>query len=294
MQRHPETFPDGPEKYKVLVPVSMSREEEPLVQGLYQIFRGWKHPVEITLFHALTIEEIQIQPGEGSNFYETINKNKSLAEAKLREHEQFLKEKLPAHAIRVVIAYEQLTSPVEAVQSYLRAYPSEMVVIFYKGRQRWEGWVGRTAFWDLFEELKTAVLVLSQPFTFTPKRFLWLCEMDEEDYKYLPEVLRLIKAFEGSLYCAKVNTPGSFYGHREFQRRVLAFCDYIVEHVDPDFVPQECLQYNDKDVLVGARHLMEDFLMDVLMVAPDGPLSLSEVGRLLATGNFGVLRLPMV
>jgi len=272
----------------------MSREEEPLVQGLYQIFRGWKHPVEITLFHALTIEEIQIQPGEGSNFYETINKNKSLAEDRLREYEQFLKEKLPAHAIRVVIAYEQLISPVEAVQSYLRAYPSEMVVIFYKGRQRWEGWVGRTAFWDLFEELKTAVLVLLQPFTFTPKRFLWLCEMDEEDYKYLPEVLRLIKTFEGSLYCAKVNTPGSFYGHREFQRRVLAFCDYIVEHVDPDFVPQECLQYNDKDVLVGARHLMEDFLMDVLMVAPDGPLSLSEVGRLLATGNFGVLRLPMV
>ncbi len=294
MQRHLETFPDGPEKYKVLIPVSMSREEEPLVQGLYQIFRGWRRPVEITLFHALTIEEIHIRPREGGNFYETINKNKVLVEDRLRVYERFLKEKLPAHAVRVVIAHEQLLSPVEAVQSYLRAHPSEMVVVFYKGRQRWESWIGRTAFWDLFEELRTAVLVLSQPFTFAPKRFLWLCEMDEEDYKYSPVVLDLIKAFDGSLYCAKVNTPGSFYGHREFQRRMLAFCDYIVEHVDPDFMPQECVQYNDKDVLAGALHVMEDFLMDILMVAPDGPLSLSEVGRLLATGNFGVLRLPMV
>jgi len=294
MQRHPETFPDGLEKYKVLVPVSMSREEEPLVQGLYQLFRGWKRPVEITLFHALTMEEIHIQPARESNFYETLSKNRALVESRLREYERFLEEKLPTHAVRVVIQHEQLMPPVEAVQSYLRTHPTDMVVIFYKGRQRWESWIGRTAFWDLFEELGTAVLVLSQPFTFAPKRFLWLCEMDEDDYKYIPVVLELIKVFDGSLYCAKVNTPGAFYGDREFQRRRLAFCDYIIEHVDPDFMPQDCLQYNDKDVLAGALHVMEDFLMDILMVAPDGPLSLSEVGRLLATGNFGILRLPMV
>ncbi len=294
MQRAQETSQSGLEKYKVLVPVSMNREEETLVHGLYQIFRNWKHPVEITLFHALTIEEIHLRPTKESNFYESLIQHRGLIEKQLDGYAQFLREKLPAHTIEVVIEHEQLMPPVEAVRSFLRKHPSDLVVIFYKGRQRWESWIGRTAFWDLFEELKVAVLAISQPFTFAPKRFLWLCEMDVEDYRYIPTVLDLVRAFEGSLYCAKVNTPSSFYGHREFQRRVLAFCDYIVEHVDPDFVPQECLQYNDKDVVTGAQHVVEDFLMDVLMLAPEGPLSSSEVGRLLASGNFAVLRLPVV
>jgi len=294
MQKVQETSPNGPEKYRVLAPVAMGRGEEPLIQGLHQVFRSWKQPVEITLYHALTIEDIQINPSSETSFYEALTRNKSLVQDKLEGYARFLREKLPMHTIQAVIQHEQLLPPVEAVRSYLKTNPAEMVIIFYKGRQRWESWIGRTAFWDLFEELETAVLALSQPFTFPPKRFLWLCEMDDEDYKYLPAVLNIIKVFGGSLYCAKVNTPGSFYSHREFQRRVLAFCDYIVEHVDPDFVPQECLQYNDKDVLAGAQHVMEDFLMDVLMLAPEGPLSLSEVGRLLASGNFGVLRLPVV
>jgi len=294
MPRAQETSQRGPEKYKVLVPVSVSREEESLVQGLYQVFRSWKRPVEITLFHALTIEEIHLTPAKELSFYESLNRQRELVEKRLGEYAHFLREKLPAHAIEVVIEHEQLMPPAEAVRNYLRKCPSDMVVIFYKGRQRWESWIGRSAFWDLFEELEVAVMAISQPFTFAPKRFLWLCEMDEEDYKYLPKVLDLIKAFEGSLYCVKVNTPSSFYGHREFQRRMLAFCDYIVEHVDPDFVPQECLQYNDKDLVTGAQHAMEDFLMDILMIVPEGPLPLSEVGRLLGSGNFAVLRLPVV
>ncbi len=294
MQRAQETSQSGPEKYKVLIPVSMSREEEALVKGLYWIFRNWKRPVEITLFHALTIEEIRLRPAQESNFYESLSRQRELMEKQLSDYAHFLKEKLPAHTVEIAIEHEQLMPPVEAVKNYLRRSPSDMVVLFYKGRQRWESWIGRTAFWDLFEELELAVLAMSQPFTFAPKRFLWLCEMDVEDYKYLPTVLDLIKAFDGSLYCAKLNTPSSFYGHREFQRRVLAFCDYILEHVDPDFVPQECLQYNDKDLVTGAQHVMEDFLMDVLMLAPEGPLSLSEVGRLLASGNFAVLKLPVV
>ena len=294
MQKAQETSQSGPEKYKVLVPVSMSREEEPLVQGLYQVFRNWKRPVEITLFHALTIEEIHLRPTKEANFYESLVRHRELSEQRLGEYAQFLREKLPAHGIEVVIEHEQLMPPVEGVRSYLRRDPSDMVVIFYKGRQRWESWIGRSAFWDLFEDLEVAVLAISQPFTFAPKRFLWLCEMDVDDYRYIPKVLDVIRAFEGSLYCTKVNTPSSFYGHREFQRRMLAFCDYIVEHVDPDFVPQECFPYNDKDVVTGAQHVMEDFLMDVLMVAPEGPLSLSEVGRLLTSGNFAILRLPVV
>jgi len=294
MQKAQETFQNGPEKYRVLVPVSVSRDEEALVQGLYQVFRNWKHPVEITLFHAVTIEGLHLRPAKGTNFYENLSQYTHLITKQLETYAQFLREKLPAHTIQILVEHDQILPPVEAVKGYLRSNPSDMVVIFHKGRQRWESWIGRTVFWDLFEELETAVLAISQPFTFAPKRFLWLCEMDEEDYKHLPAVLSLIKVFEGSLYCAKVNTPASFYGHREFQRRVLAFCDHIVEHVDPDFVPQECLQYNDKDVVAGAQHVMEDFLMDVMIIAPGGPLSLSEVGRLLASGNFGVLRLPFV
>ncbi len=294
MQKVQEMYQSGLEGYKVLVPVSGTRDEEPLIQGLYQIFRGWTQPVEITLFHALTIEEIHLNPVRQSGFFESLAQRKAMVESQLESHAQFLKEQMPQHLVQVVIKHEQLMPPVEAVRSYLQSYPADMVVIFYKGRQRWESWIGRTAFWDLFEELETAVLAFSQPFTFSPKRFLWLCEMDVEDYKYLPTVLALIKAFGGGLYCVQVNTPSSFFRDREFQRRKLAFCDHIIEHVDPDFVPKECLQYNDKDVATGAQHVMEDFLMDVLMVAPEGPLSLSEVGRLLASGNFAVLRLPMV
>ncbi len=284
----------GPEKYKVLVPVSTSREDLPFVESLPHLFRGLTHPAEVHLFHALSLRELNLRPSVGGSFYEALTQRKAEIARTLSEYAGTLTQKLPTHAVQTILLGEELTAPAEAVQTFLQEHPIDLLVAFYKGRQRWESWVGRTAFWDLYEEVKSGVLAVSHPPTFPPKRFLWLMEMDTEDYRYLPTVLHIIRLFGGTLYCAKVNTPSSFYTHREFQRRVLAFCDYIVDHIDPDFVPQECLQYDDKDLATGAQHVMEDFLMDVLLITPDSSLDISAAGRLLQTGNFALLKLPPV
>lgn len=286
-----ETSQIGPKPFKILLPLQLGPEEEPFLKGLPHLFRTLTQKAEITFFHALSSSDLPKKLAAGETFQSYIQKQIQKARSALETLATDLQKQLPAHHFSLYTESEAIANPSEPIIEFIKANGIDLLVLHYKQRSRWEGWLKKTVFWDLFEEAPTHVLAISQPLSFPPKRFLWITEMDQSEYKYLPAILQFIRLYKGTLYCAKINTPSAFYTYRESQRRILALCDHIVEAVDPDFVPQECLAYADKDLVHGAQHVMEDFLMDVLILTPEEELDAHGVNRLLQSGNFPILRL---
>ncbi len=287
-------YQPGLEKFRILVPLNLRPEEEPFLNGLPYIFKTLTQKAEVIFFHALSPNDLPNKLDTGETFQSYLQKQTQKAQSALEALATDFQKQLPTHHFSFYTESKAIANPNEPITQFIQEKKVDLLVLHYKHHSRWEGWLKRTAFWDLFEEAPSHVLVITQPLSFPPKRFLWITEMNQSEYKYIPSILQFIRLYKGMLYCVKINTPSSFYTQREFQRRILALCDHIVEAVDPDFVPQECLAYADKDIGHGAQHVMEDFLMDVLIVTPEDELDTHLISRLLQSGNFPILRLQSV
>lgn len=265
----------GNSSLRILAPVALdSTNEEDILLSLHYLLRGLDKEAHLKLYHALTPDKIRLAPTQGESFLHQIEVAQKQAEEKLRRYQGYLSEKLPAS---VVISYHiqahEVAAPAEEILSYLRTESFSLMTLSFKQRRRWERFFGTTALWDLLEEAPIPILLLSAPLTIPPRRLLWLTSMQSESFPLLKTLVPFVHLIRGTLYCAKVNTPTSFITHRTFQRHVLDMCDYIIDHVDPDFIPEECLLYADKDIGEGAVHVAQDFLIDVVVLDTNEALS---------------------
>ncbi|MEN3040153.1 MAG: universal stress protein [Bacteroidia bacterium] len=265
----------GSDLLRVLAPLALdSVNEEEILLSLHHLFRGIKEDSILRLYHALSPDKIRIAPLYGESFLHQIEAARMHAEEKLRSYVEALRNKLPKVEVSYHVESLDVAISAEEILSYLQTEKFSLLVVVFKQRKRWERFFGSTALWDILEGSPISVLLLSAPLNIPPKRILWATSMQPESFALLKPLIQLIHHLKGTLYCAKVNTPGAFTTQRVFQRQVLEMCDYIIDHIDPDFVPEECLLYADKDVVEGLLHVVQDFLMD--MVAIDANEALEE------------------
>ncbi|MCS6894811.1 MAG: hypothetical protein NZZ60_01510 [Bacteroidia bacterium] len=265
----------GNDLFRILAPVALdSANEEEILLSIYHLLRGLKSSTYLKLYHALSPDKIRLAPMYGESFLHQIELAKAQAEEKLLSYVTTLGAKIPEVEISYHIESLDVALSAEEILSYLQNEPFALLVLIFKQRKRWERFFGSTALWDIIEGSPISVLLLSAPLVIPPRRILWVTSMQTESFALLKPLIQLIHYLKGTLYCAKINTPSNFTTQRIFQRQVLEMCDYIIDHVDPDFVPEECLLYADKDVVEGTLHVVQDFLTD--MVAIDAEEALEE------------------
>lgn len=259
-------FRSGKNSFKVLAPTALdSSNEEEILLSLYHLLRGLGSGVHLRLYHALSLERIRLAPIAGESFLHQITLAQQAAEEKLRAYTEALRAELPPEiGVDFHVERHEMTAPAEEILRHLSEENFSLLVLTFKQRKRWEKFFGMTALWDLIEEATTPILLLPAPLTIPPRRILWVSSMSSDTFPKLAPLIWLIRQLRGTLYCAKINTPTSFTTQRTFQRQVLDLCDYIIDHIDPDFVPEECLLYNDRDTSEGTLHVAQDFLMDVV------------------------------
>lgn len=274
----------GNGSFRILAPVALdSTNEEEILLSLHHLLRGINSEIHLRLYHALSPDRVRLAPLQGESFLHQIALAREQAEARLQSYIKLLQEKAPpTTTITYHIESLEVVAHAEEILRHLQSEPFSLVTLSFKQRRRWERFFGTTALWDLIEQAPVPVLLLSAPLTIAPRRILWVTSMQADSYPLLKLLIPIVHRLRGTLYCVRVNTPTSFMTHRSFQRHVLDICDYIIDHVDPDFVPEECLLYADKDPAEGALHVVQDFLID--MVAMEAEETLSEwktVDRLL-------------
>lgn len=261
----------GNASFDILVAVALdSSNEEEILLSLPNLVRGVERPGRLCLYHVLTPERFRWTPQQGESFLHQIERLKQEAEKKLDEYRSVLQARMPSHfTVDYWVESQEVASASEEIAQYLNRESFSLLVVAFKQRKRWERFFGTTALWDILDTAPLPILVLPAPLSIPPRRILWMTDMQAEEFPLLTPLVSLVRALKATLYCAKVNTPYAFYTHRAFQRHILAMCDYIIEHVDPDFVPEECLLYADKDFIEGALHAAQDFLMDVIALSAE-------------------------
>lgn len=263
----------GESYFRILAPVSLdSANEEEILLSLHHLVRGAVLPAHVHFYHVLTPRELRFSYTAGQSFLHELAQLKEAAEMKLAGYVQLAKERSPD---RITFSYsvesQEVASPGEEIAQLLRKEHFDLLTLVFKQRKRWERFFGSTALWDILESAPIPILILPAPLSIPPKRLLWVTQMQPEEFPYLTPLISFVKALKATLYCVKVNTPYAFYPHRTFQRYILAMCDHIIEHIDPDFVPEECLLYNDKDLAEGILHAAQDFLMDIVALSAEEP-----------------------
>ncbi|GIV25435.1 MAG: hypothetical protein KatS3mg026_1127 [Bacteroidia bacterium] len=271
MQENLAMSQSGNDFFSILAAASLdSSNEEEIFLSLPLLVRGVEGPGRLRLYHALTPDRFRWAPGRSESFLQQIQSLKEQAEAQLSSYCKALQERLPAGwEVDYWIEDQEVASPAEEIANYLQRERFSLLVVAFKQRKRWEKFLGLTAVWDILEVAPIPVLILPAPFSLAPRRFLWVTDIQAEEFPLLHPLVRLIRKLKATLYCLKVNTPYSFLAHRTFQRHILEMCDYILEQVDPDFVPEECLLYADKELVEGIVHAAHDFLMDVVALSAE-------------------------
>lgn len=266
----------GNGSFRILAPVALdSPNEEEILASLYHLLRGIQGEVFLQLYHVLSPDRVRLAPLRGESFLHQIALAREQAESRLQTYLTLLREKVPASTtITYHIESLEVVAPAEEILRHLQSEKFSLMTLSFKQRRRWERFFGTTALWDLVEQASVPVLLLSAPLTIPPRRILWVTSMQSESYPLLKALIPIVHRIQGTLYCARINTPTNFITHRSFQRYVLDICDYIIDNVDPDFVPEECLLYADKDSGEGSLHVVQDFLID--MVALEAEEALSE------------------
>lgn len=277
-------FPTGENTLKVLAPLALdSSNEEDILLSLHHLFRGMNAPAHLRLYHAITAEKLRFSPTAGESFLHQFQTLREESEKQLRTYTSLLQERAPAHLqVDFWVESQDVASPAEEIAQYLLREAFSLLVVTFKQRRRWERFFGTTALWDILETAPIPMLVLSAPLTIPPKRILWAGALSAEEFPLLQPLIHMVKTFKATLYCAKISTPYAFTTHRSFQRHVLAMCDYIIEQVDPDFVPEECLLYADKDLGEGILHAAQDFLMDIVALSANETLDWKVLDKLLS------------
>lgn len=252
-----------------LIPVALDHaNEKEILLSLHHLVQGVSPVARLHFYHVISPEHLKLSPRAGESFLKQLEDTRSQAEAHLSEYVQALKQELPSSIqVDFWIESREVAAPAEQIIEYLQKHPFSLVVIAFNNQKRWEKLFGLTQIWDILEHASVPVLLLSAPLMIPPKRILWLTQMHEDEFPKLHHLVPLVRSLKATLYCAKINTPQQFYTHRTFQRSLLNMCDYIIEHVDPDFVPEECLLYADKDLAEGAVHATQDFLMDIVAIS---------------------------
>ncbi|MDW8134048.1 MAG: hypothetical protein RMJ66_03180 [Bacteroidia bacterium] len=262
----------GGEYLRVLAAVSLdSSNEEEILLSLPHLVRGGQSGALLRLYHVLTPEHLRLSPMEGGSFLHELARAREAAEQKLSRYCALLRERLPQEiSVDYWVESQEVASAGEEIALYLQKELFSLLVVAFKQRKRWERFFGTTALWDVLDSAPTPILLLPAPLSIPPKRVLWVSQMQVEEFPLLKSLIPIIRFLKATLYCAKINTPYSFYTHRSFQRHILAMCDYIIEQVAPDFVPEECILYADKDMAEGVLHATQDFLMDVVALSSEG------------------------
>lgn len=274
MQKDSAMSQTGESYFKILAPVSLdSANEEEILLSLPHLVRGASLPAKVHFYHVLTPRELRLAYTGGQSFLRELAQLKEAAETKLAHYAKLAAERVPARvSFSYAVESQEVASPGEEIAQLLRKESFHLLTLVFKQRKRWERFFGSTALWDILESSPIPILILPAPLSIPPKRILWATQMQPEEFPYLTPLISLVKALKATLYCVKINTPYAFYPHRTFQRYILAMCDHIIEHIDPDFVPEECLLYNDKDVAEGIVHAAQDFLMDMVALSAEEPM----------------------
>ncbi|MCS7163058.1 MAG: universal stress protein [Bacteroidia bacterium] len=256
----------GEKDFRVLVPLALeSAGEEEVLASLGYLVRGIKGPVHFRLYHALRPESLRLSWSREGSFLQQIELLRAAAETKLQQYVALLRERLPASAqVDIWVESQEVADPADEIVAYLQREAFTLMVTTFKHRKKWERFFGTTTLWDLLEKAPVPLLLVPNPLTLPPRRILWATELKPEEYRILHTLIPLIRQWNATLYCVRVNTPYRFQTHRGFQRHVLDLCDYIIEHVDPEFVPEECLLYADKNLSEGILHAAQDFMMDIV------------------------------
>lgn len=271
MQEDLAMSPSGDAFFSILAATSLdSSNEEEILLSLPLLVRGVEGPGRLRLYYALAPDRFRWALGKSEGFLQQIQSLKEQAEAQLSSYCKALQERMPAGwVVDYRIEDQEVASPAEEIANYLQRERFSLLVVAFKQRKRWERFLGMTAVWDILEMAPIPVLILPAAFSLPPRRFLWATEMQAEEFPLLHPLVKLVRKLKATLYCLKVNTPYSFLSHRTFQRHILDMCDYIIENVDPDFVPEECLLYADKELVEGIVHAAHDFLMDVVALSAE-------------------------
>ncbi|MCX8112564.1 MAG: universal stress protein [Bacteroidia bacterium] len=266
----------GNDSFRILAPIALdSTNEEEILLSLHYLLHGLHSVPELRLFHVISPDRVQLAPVRGESFLHQIELCTKQAEEKLQGYITVLRGKSPPSAhLTYHIESHEVAAPAEAILAHLSSYNYSLVVLSFKQRRKWERFFGTTALWDIIEQARVPILLLSVPLSISPRRILWVSSMEPDSFALLGSLVPFVRKLNGTFYCAKINTPHTFTTHRTFQRQVLDMCDYIIDHVDPDFIPEECLLYADKDISEGALHVVQDFLMDI--AAMDAEEALSE------------------
>ncbi|MCS6789851.1 MAG: hypothetical protein NZ580_02560 [Bacteroidia bacterium] len=265
MQNPSAMSPSG-ELLSFLIPVALDHaNEKEIILSLHHLVQGLPHMPRFHFYHVIAPEHIKLAPRSGESFLKQLEETRIRAEAQLSEYVQALRQELASGVqIDFWIESREVAAPAEQITEYLQQHPFSLVIVTFHNQRRWEKFFGLTAIWDILESSSVPVLLLAAPLLIPPKRILWLTHMHEDEFSKLHHLIPLVRSLKATLYCAKINTPQQFYTHRTFQRYLLNMCDYIIENVDPDFIPEECLLYADKDLVEGAIHAAQDFLMDIV------------------------------
>lgn len=255
----------------ILVPLALdSSNEEEILLSLPHLVRGMEGSGRLRLYHVVTPAQLRWGLLEGESFLQQVEHLHRRAEDQLARYCELLRAQIPSSwQVDYEVEAQEVASPGEEIALYLQREKFGLLVLAFKQRKRWERFFGATALWDILESVSLPVLVLPAPLSIAPRRLLWMTDMQREEFSVLHVLVPFTRALRGTLYCVKVNTPYAFYSHRTFQRHILAMCDYILEQVDPDFVPEECLLYADKDPVEGVAHAAQDFLMDVVVLSDE-------------------------
>lgn len=273
MQKTSAMSQTGEKYFKVLAAVSLdSANEEEILLSLPQLVRGGALPSQVHFYHVLTPHELRLSYTAGQSFLNELEQLKRNAENKLAHYAEAAAKRVSAPVtFSYSVESQEVASPGEEIAQLLRKEPFDLLTLVFKQRKRWERFFGSTALWDILENASIPILILPAPLTIPPKRILWATQMQPEEFPYLAPLISLVRILKATLYCVKVNTPYAFYPHRTFQRYILEMCDYIIDRIDPDFVPEECILYNDRDLAEGILHAAQDFLMDIVALSADEP-----------------------
>lgn len=279
MQKDSAMSQTGESYFKILAAVSLDKasyeeadaaNEEEILLSLPNLVQGAAKPAHIHFYHVVTPRELRLSPKAGQSFLHELAQLKEAAEARLAKYAEAAAKRSPAQvAFSYSVESQEVASPGEEIAQLLRRERFDLLTLVFKQRKRWERFFGSTALWDILESSPIPLLILPAPLSIPPKRILWATQMQPEEFRYLTPLISLIKALGATLYCVKVNTPYAFYSDRTFQRYILAMCDHIIEHIDPDFVPEECLLYSDKNLAEGILHAAQDLLMDIVVLSAD-------------------------
>ncbi|MCS7297010.1 MAG: universal stress protein [Bacteroidia bacterium] len=268
-------YPTGKDSFKILAPVALdSVNEEEILLSLHHLLKALQGERSLRLYHVISPDRIRLAPLRGESFLHQLEIATRQAQEKLQVYVSTLREKVPPEVnIEYHIESHEVAAPAEEIEAHLQSESFSLLVVVFKQRKRWERFFGTTALWDLVENTTIPLLLLPAPFSISPRRILWLSSMETENFSFLAPLVSFIRRLKGTLYCAKISTPSHFTTHRTFQRQVLEMCDYIIEHIDPDFVPEECILYADKDLSEGALHVAQDFLMDITALSAEEALN---------------------